>query len=69
VAAIAVRASSTGHQVGWIDDVASRKHAHLEPPTAMSADLNSTRENDERAEWSARSGVGSDVFDLELPDW
>jgi hypothetical protein len=31
--------------------------------------LNSTSDNDQRAEWSARSGVGSDVFDLELPDW
>ena len=31
--------------------------------------LNSTSENDERAEWSARSGVSSDVFDLEVPDW
>ncbi|MBQ0892048.1 hypothetical protein KBX37_02865 [Micromonospora sp. U56] len=31
--------------------------------------LNGSRDNDQRAEWSARSGVGSDVFDLELPDW
>lgn len=31
--------------------------------------LNDTSDIDQRAEWSARSGVGSDVFDLELPDW
>jgi hypothetical protein len=31
--------------------------------------LDSTSEDDQRAEWSARSGVGSDVFDLELPTW
>jgi hypothetical protein len=31
--------------------------------------LNSTGEDDQRAEWNARSGVGSDVFDLELPTW
>ena len=31
--------------------------------------LNGISDNDQRAEWSARSGVGSDVFDLELPAW
>jgi hypothetical protein len=31
--------------------------------------LNGTSEDHEKAEWSARSGVDSNVFDLELPDW
>jgi hypothetical protein len=31
--------------------------------------LNSTSEYHQKAEWSARSGVGSNVFDLEWPTW